>query len=58
MFKTDKKMKPTKKPLVKRVQKPQIVSDNKPRSNRVHITLVSEKERDVYRVPSYGYILP
>lgn len=24
----------------------------------IHITLVSEKEREIYRIPSYDYILP
>lgn len=47
-------MKPIKKPFVKSSQKPQCVSDGKSRN----ITLVSEKEREIYRVPSYGYILP
>lgn len=51
-------MKPIKKPLVKRTPKPQIAPAGKPRANRIHITLVSEKERDMYRVPSYGYLLP
>lgn len=47
-------MKPIKKPFVKSSQKPQCVSDG----NMINITLVSEKEREIYRVPSYGYILP
>lgn len=51
-------MKSIKKPFAKSSQKPQCVSANKSRSNKVHITLVSEKERDIYRIPSYGYILP
>ncbi len=51
-------MKPIKKPFAKSSQKPQCVSVNKSRSNKIHITLVSEKERDIYRVPSYGYVLP
>lgn len=51
-------MKPIKKPFAKSPQKPQCVSVNKSRSNKIHITLVSEKERDIYRIPSYGYVLP
>lgn len=51
-------MKPIKKPLAKRSRKPQCVSADKSRSNRIHIVLVSEKERDKYRIPSYGYVLP
>lgn len=26
--------------------------------NRIHITFVSDKERETYRIPSYCYILP
>lgn len=51
-------MNPIKKPFAKSSQKPQCVSVDKSRSNKIHITLVSEAERDVYRVPSYGYVLP
>ena len=51
-------MKPLKKPFAKDAQKQQYVSDGKPCSGRIHITLVSEKEREIYQVPSYGYILP
>lgn len=51
-------MKPIKKPFAKSSQKPQCVSAGKSCSNKIKITLVSEKERDLYRVPSYGYILP
>lgn len=50
-------MKPITDPFAKSSQKPQCVSVDKSRSNRIHITLVSEKEREIYRVPSYGYIL-
>ncbi len=51
-------MKPLKKPRAKSSQKPQCVSARKSRSNKIHITLISDKERDIYRIPSYGYILP
>ena len=51
-------MKPTKKPFAKSSHKPQCVSVIKSQSSKIRITLVSEKERDTYRVPSYGYILP
>jgi len=51
-------MKPIKKPFAKSSQKAQEVSAAKSRSNEIHITLVSEKERDIYRVPTYGYVLP
>lgn len=51
-------MKPIKKPFAKSSQKQQCVSDGKSRSANVHITLVSEKEREIYKVPTYGYILP
>lgn len=51
-------MKPIKKPFANSSKKPQCVSEGKSGSNKIHITLVSEKERETYRVPSYGYILP
>ncbi len=51
-------MKPIKKAIAKSLQKPQCVSVKKTHHNKVQITLVSEKERDIYRIPSYGYILP
>ncbi len=51
-------MKSIKEPFAKSSQKSQCVSANKSHSNIIHITLVSEKERDIYRVPSYGYVLP
>lgn len=51
-------MKSIKKPLAKIVKKQQSVSESKLCSNKINITLVSEKERSVYSVPSYGYILP
>ena len=51
-------MKPSKKPFAKSSQKPQCVSARNSLANKIHISLVSEKERDIYRVPSYGYILP
>lgn len=52
-------MKPIKKPFAERSQKPQCVSvSTVSRANKIHITLVSDREREIYRVPSYGYILP
>lgn len=53
-----KNMKPIKKPLVKNGRGRQPVSDSKSHPVGIHITLVSEKERDIYRVPGYGYLLP
>lgn len=50
-------MKPIEKPL-KSQQKPQCDYADKANSNKIHVTLVSEKERNIYRIPSYGYILP
>lgn len=43
---------------MKNLQKQQSISDDKARSNKIQITLVSEEERNTYRVPSYGYLLP
>lgn len=51
-------MKPIKKPLIPSTQKPQCVSVDKSHSSKITITLVSEKEREMYRIPSYGYLLP
>ncbi len=52
-------MKPFKEPLVKDEKVSQRASSvDKSRSGRIRINLVSEKERDMYRVPTYGYILP
>lgn len=51
-------MKLSKKLIAKSTQKQQSVSAIKPRANKVHIKLVSDKERDCYRIPTYGYILP
>lgn len=48
-------MKPIDKP---RVKTQRATASDKPRANRVHITFVSDKEREQYRIPSYGYILP
>ena len=35
----------------------QAASDNQPQQRRIHLTLVTEEEREKYRVPSYRYIL-
>lgn len=35
-----------------------VSQSDKTRAGRVRITFVSEKEREQYRIPSYGYILP
>lgn len=32
-------------------------AEDKPRDKRIHLTLVTEEEREKYRVPSYGYLL-
>lgn len=50
-------MESKKKSFAKNSQK-QCVSDGKSCSEKIHITLVSEKEREIYKVPTYGYILP
>ncbi len=51
-------MKPLKKHIIKTQQKLQSVSAGASRPQEINITLVSAKERDIYRVPTYGYILP
>lgn len=48
-------MKPFDKP---RAKSQAVANSDKPRSNRVRITFVSDKEREQYRISSYGYILP
>lgn len=49
-------MKPVKKPMIKPEQKPMSASAGSP-CPTVSLTVVSQAERDIYRVPSYGYIL-
>lgn len=49
-------MKPFKKPTVKK--QVQSSSNDRTTSTKVHLTIVSEKEREIYRVPSYEYLLP
>ena len=51
-------MKPLAKLIVSKLQKPSDASAGESRSGKIQISLVSEKERDLYRVPSYGYLLP
>ena len=51
-------MKQDKKPTEKADQTTLQPSDDKSRQNRIHLTLVTEEEREKYRVPSYGYLLP
>lgn len=47
------------KPIDKPRAKSQANSNSdKPRTNRVRITFVSDKEREQYRIPSYEYLLP
>ncbi|MDE5553850.1 MAG: hypothetical protein K2J10_01545 [Muribaculaceae bacterium] len=50
-------MKKDKKQTVDAQQTPQNVPADKPRTNRIHLTLVTEEEREKYRVPCYDYIL-
>ena len=38
-------------------QTPLPLSEDKSRDKRIHLTLVTEEEREKYRVPSYDYIL-
>ncbi len=51
-------MKPIKRPLLQSEQNGKCRSAAKSRPNKVYVTLVSDEERNLYRVPSYGYILP
>lgn len=51
-------MKPLKKHNVKSVNAARKAAKSVARTPGIHITLVSEKERELYRVPSYGYLLP
>jgi len=51
-------MKPIKKPAAQCHQELAGHPENRSDSGRIRLTLVSEKERDIYRVPSYGYLLP
>lgn len=50
-------MKQNKKPMQQAQQTTQSSSEDKPRDKRIHLTLVTEEEREKYRVPSYDYIL-
>lgn len=50
-------MEPIKKSFAECSQK-QCVSDGKSCSEKIQITLISEEEREIYKVPTYGYILP
>ncbi len=51
-------MKPFKKPSVTSSQQRQSTSNDRTTSVKVHLTVVSEKERELYRVPFYEYLLP
>lgn len=51
-------MKPLKNTSAKNFGKQQSASEGKSCAKTIHITLVSEKERNIYRIPTYGYILP
>lgn len=51
-------MKPYRAKIEKSIRKPKSVSVNRSSSDRIHITLVSEAERNTFCVPSYGYLLP
>ncbi len=56
--KEDIKMKKEKPQTVDAQQAAQSQSADQPRTNRIHLTLVTEEEREKYRVPSYDYLLP
>lgn len=51
-------MKPLKKRNAKTANATLKAAKNVARTPGIHITLVSEKERELYGVPSYGYLLP
>ena len=51
-------MKPLKKRNVRTANATLKAAKSVVRTPRIHITLVSEKERELYGVPSYGYLLP
>lgn len=51
-------MKCIRKPMIGGQLKQQSLSEAKTSSGKVHITLVSDQEREQYRVASYGYLLP
>lgn len=42
--------------LTKASHQPQSHNKGK-KANRIHLEVITEKERELYRVPSYGYIL-
>ena len=53
-------MKQTPKPIAKTVKKQQeqpAAAEVTARPGRFHLRVVTEEERELYRVPSYGYIL-
>lgn len=50
-------MKPIKKTTPATRQTRQKASATKSRTGSIRLTVVSESERAIYRVPSYGYIL-
>ena len=35
-----------------------VSSNVKANSNKINLVLVTDEEREKYRIPSYGYILP
>ncbi len=51
-------MKKEKLQTIENQQAVQTQSANQPRTNPIHLTLVTEEEREKYRVPSYDYLLP
>lgn len=54
----NKSMKPIKKPMHSCSSNLYSRNNNVADSGRIKIKLVSDKERDTYRIPTYGYILP
>lgn len=51
-------MKQISKPNVKTTQTPQGASADKPRTISVRLTVITEEEREKYRIPVYDYLLP
>lgn len=47
----------SKPPLQLSPKSPDGTNSDKMHTRRVHLSIVTEKERETFRVPSYGYIL-
>lgn len=51
-------MKPIEKPRDKGLRGIRTTQSGNTCANRIHITFVSDKERELYRIPTYEYLLP